>query len=66
MESKIGMALALVCIAVLIGIIASLITGWLARKADSSSAECVMRGGGAFAVATGVVIAIFTFLGFGP
>jgi amino acid transporter len=66
MGSKIGMTLALMCIAVLIGVIVSLVTGWLAHKAGSNSAECVIRGGGAFAVATGIVIAIFTFLGFGP
>ncbi|WP_280862069.1 hypothetical protein [Streptomyces sp. SAI-144] len=63
MKISIGMAAALVCIAVLVGVIAALLGAWLARKSGAGIAGCVIRGGSAFAIAVGLVLAIFTFLG---
>ncbi|MGW7613475.1 hypothetical protein ACWGKW_40785 [Streptomyces sp. NPDC054766] len=66
MKNNVGMAIALVCIALLIGIIAALLSGWLARRTGVSPAGCVIRAAGAFAVTVGMMLAIFTFLGLGP
>lgn len=63
MNGSIGMAVALVCIALLIGVIAALLGGWLARKSGKNAAGCIVQAASAFAIATGVVLGVFTFLG---
>ncbi|WP_406321830.1 hypothetical protein [Streptomyces sp. NBC_00519] len=63
--NKLFRSVLLVSIAVLIGVIFGIVNTWVARREGKSWPSSLARGAAALAVAIGVVLAIFTFLGLG-
>ncbi|MEU1520506.1 hypothetical protein ABZ490_51900 [Streptomyces sp. NPDC005811] len=61
--NKLFRSILLVSIAVLIGVICGIVNTWVARREPKSWPTSLARGTAALAVAIGLVLAVFTFLG---